>query len=254
MEKLVLERYIKITGVLNCKTGVRIGGSKEELSIGVVDTPIIRDPITKLPYLPGSSLKGKMRSLLEIKHDRVGWAWRDTEDEKGKKKKILNQNEKSGEPCGCRQNLETCPVCMIFGPHRAPDHNLGPTRLIVRDALLSEKTKEKEKLEALLEDGLQYAEVKSENIINRYTGVAEHPRPMERVPKDTKFDLVISLRVFKGDDVLRMVRNIKESFDLMQEDYLGSSGTRGYGWVEILDLCVDGVPYGDWIQQQENQK
>jgi len=224
-DKWILEKHVPITGVLNCKTGTRIGGSKEELEIGGMENPILRDPVDKLPYIPGSSIKGKMRTLLEYTYDRVGWKWIE---------KKLIQDTVHGEPCGCGQKLDDCPVCTLFGPHKNTSHNLGPSRLIFRDAQITKESADK--LKALIQEGLLYAEVKTENIINRRSGTAEHPRPMERVPKDTKFDFNVTLRVFKGDDEAKMKKYIKEGLELLQKDYLGGSGTRGYGWIEIQDL------------------
>ena len=217
--QLKIKRYVTITGVLICKTGLRIGGSREELEIGGMDKPIIRDPVDGLPYIPGSSLKGKLRSILEYKYGRVG---------------------SQGNPCGCAQPLDACPVCTIFGPHLKPVHELGPSRLIVRDALLSEQS-----LDGLSklnrEEGLQYAEVKTENIIDRRTGIARQGglRTQERVPKGTSFDLNMSLRIFENDDEAKMVSHIKEALELLESDYLGGSGTRGYGWVEVKDLTTE---------------
>lgn len=214
--QLRLKKYVTLEGTLVCKSGLRIGGSKEELEIGGMENPIIRDPVDKLPYIPGSSLKGKLRSILEYKYNKVG---------------------PDGNPCGCRQPLDVCPVCTIFGPHLAPTHELGPSRLIVRDALLSkESCDELEKLSR--EEGLQYAEVKTENIIDRRTGVARRGglRTQERVPKGTSFNLNISLRIFDGDDEEKMRDYIDEALDLLQKDYLGGSGTRGYGWIEVKNL------------------
>ncbi len=226
-------KYAILNGLLVCKTGLRIGGSKEELEIGGMDNPIIRDPVDKLPYIPGSSLKGKLRSILEYKYNRVG---------------------PNGNPCGCGQPLSTCPVCTIFGPHMNPAHKLGPPRLIVRDAILSKQSYEQlHKLS--IEEGLQYAEVKTENIIDRRTGIARQGglRTQERIPKGASFDLNMSLRIFDGDDEKGMCAYISEALNLLQKDYLGGSGTRGYGWVEVLHLCVDGVLYEDWIKQQAKQ-
>jgi CRISPR-associated protein Csm3 len=214
---LKLKKHLKVTGTLICRTGLRIGGSKEDIEIGGMDNPILRDPMSKLPYIPGSSLKGKLRSSLEYKEGKVG---------------------ADGNPCGCAQ--PDCMVCTIFGPHLQPTHSLGPTRIIVRDALLTPDSKTE--LGKLLEEGLQYAEVKTENIIDRRTGVARRGglRQMERVPAGTKFELNISLRIFDGDDEGRILNFVKEGLRLMQEDYVGGSGTRGYGWVRIDDFAVDG--------------
>ncbi len=209
--------HIKLTGTLVCRTGLRIGGSKEDIEIGGMDNPILRDPLSKLPYIPGSSLKGKLRSALEYKEGKVGV---------------------EGNPCGCAE--PDCMVCTIFGPHLRPTHGLGPTRIIVRDALPTPDSKIE--LGKLLEEGLQYAEVKTENIIDRRTGVARRGglRQVERVPAGTKFDLNISLRIFEGDDEGKLLNFVKEGLRLMQEDYLGGSGTRGYGWVKIEDFTIDG--------------
>lgn len=202
-----LNEYRLIKGIITCETGLRIGGSQESIEIGGMENPILRHPITDEPYIPGSSLKGKVRSLLELKHGRVS---------------------PTGEPCGCGQ----CPICRVFGPHKNPRHELGPTRILVRDAALTDKSKTW--LEKAREDkGLFYAEVKTENIVNRLTGTAEHPRTLERVPAGTAFDFEIAVRLFEDDDKEQIMSLIEEGLDLLQEDYLGSSGSRGYGKVSL---------------------
>ena len=103
-------RTVKITGIIECVTGLRIGGAEAPLAIGIVDNTIVRDPVRSEPYIPGSSIKGKMRSALEIAYGRT----------------------RNGQPCGCGR--QDCPVCPLFGPHRNTRHNLGPTRLLFRDA------------------------------------------------------------------------------------------------------------------------
>ncbi len=203
--------YKRIAGTLTCETGLRIGGSKEGIAIGGMDNPIIRHPITRLPYVPGSSIKGKMRSLLEQKHDKVS---------------------DNGEPCGCGR--ADCLVCRVFGPHKNVRHSLGPTRILVRDAYLTADSRawlEK----ALEESGLDYAEVKTENIVNRRTGVAADRglRTQERVPAGAQFDFEISVRIFDDDDVDQIMAFIEEGLALLQEDYLGSSGSRGYGKIKL---------------------
>lgn len=219
MAQLKLIKHKHIYGTLTCKTGMRIGGSKEDIEIGGIDNPIIRDPVTKLPYIPGSSLKGKLRSLLEYSTGRIG---------------------QDGMPCTCGQ--QDCMVCRIFGPHRNTNHDLGPTRIIVRDAPLSDESREK--LRPLLEEGVNYAELKRENWIDRRTGVAGRGglRAQERVPAGTKFDFNIHVRVFQGDDEEKIVGFIKRGLELLTSEYLGGSGTRGYGWVDVEYTVRDVAP------------
>ena len=202
-----LLHYRKLTGTITCETGLRIGGSKEDIEIGGMENPIIRHPITDEPYIPGSSLKGKVRSLLEQKYGLV---------------------TPRGEPCGCGE----CMVCRVFGPHKNPQHELGPTRILVRDADLTADSRDR--LERAKEDkSIFYAEVKTENIINRLTGTAEHPRTVERVPAGTEFDFEIAARIFERDDEAEIMGLIEEGLSLLEQDYLGSSGSRGYGKVKF---------------------
>lgn len=213
-----LEKHVVIKKKLTCKTGLHIGGSKDDMEIGGMDNPIIRDPMTKFPYIPGSSIKGKLRSLLEARH-------------------CAGKIDERGNPCGCGR--EDCPVCKIFGPHFNQNHNLGPPRLIVRDAFLTEESKAelKDKIEA----GSLFAEVKQEVMIDRNKGTASRagPRPVERVPAGAEFQLELVLRVFEADDEQGMMGTIEEGFDLLQKDYLGGSGSRGYGKVEIDNNQAD---------------
>ncbi|MBM4047463.1 MAG: type III-A CRISPR-associated RAMP protein Csm3 [Planctomycetes bacterium] len=207
---LKLKKYVRITGTLTCRSGIRIGGSKEDVEVGGMDNPVIRHPLTKLPYIPGSSLKGKLRSLLEYAEGKV-------------------TTEGSGEPCKCAQ--EDCLVCRVFGPHKAPKHSLGPSRIILRDAPLTDEWAEK--LKPLLGQGLNYVEVKTENMIDRRTGVATNPRPVERVPSGAQFALNISVRVFEADEEKKILDFIERGLQMLQSDTLGGSGTRGYGWVKL---------------------
>ena len=203
-----LLKYIPIHGQLTCKSGLRIGGSKEEMEIGGMDNPVIRHPLTKVPYIPGSSIKGKLRSLLEYKLGKVS---------------------ENGEPCGCAH----CLVCRVFGPHKRSEHDLGPTRLIVRDATMTDEWVKR--LDGLREEGLNYVEVKSENWIDRRTGVAGRGglRTQERVPAGAQFEFNISVRIFEADNEQNILDFIREGLDMLPQDTLGGSGSRGYGWVEI---------------------
>ena len=216
---LKLTGYKIIKGVINCKTGLHIGGTADKIEIGGMDNPIIRHPITNLPYIPGSSIKGKMRSLIEWKLGN------------------FKNNGDVHEWCGDNG----CPVCRVFGT-TAGEAKIGPTRLIVRDAHLTEgQNGSRKKLEDMQrEKGLPYAENKTENSINRLTARA-NPRTQERVPAGTQFDFEMVYRIFdlknnggKTDEQLYS-EVVEEGIKLIQMDALGGSGSRGYGQVEITD-------------------
>jgi len=218
---LTLRRYADVRGTLVCLTGTRIGGGKDDIEIGGMDNPIIRNALTRLPYVPGSSLKGKLRSLLEYRYGRV--------------------ETTNGRPCGCAQT--SCPVCRLFGPHQRPQHSLGPSRLIFRDAPLTDESTER--LRGLQEVGLDYAEVKTETSVDRRTQIAASGslRTQERVPAGTAFQLAISVRIFDEDNEQQLLGWLNEALALLERDTLGGSGTRGYGQVKVEDLSLDGAPW-----------
>lgn len=203
--------YKKISGKIICETGLRIGGKENTAEIGGVDNPVIRNPLDSMPYIPGSSLKGKMRFLLEHKYDKVSY---------------------KGAPHSCAK--EDCIICKLFGKNvdiKNKDGKLEIGRAIFRDSFLAEKSREK--LEELAgETGMYYTERKMENVINRKKGAAKHPREMERVPAGTEFDFTIGLRIFSEDDK-KLIDTIENGIKLIEQDALGASGSRGYGKVKI---------------------
>lgn len=208
----------KITGKIRVKTGLHVGAGNEKVEIGGMDNPIIRNPLTREPYIPGSSIKGKMRSLMEWK---LG--------------KVLNYK---GDPCKCGK--ADCEICRVFGSANNSDNketdenSRGPTRLIVRDAVLTEEWSKK------FREGKPIVEEKSENSLNRITAVA-NPRPIERVILEVEFAFEIAYRVLDtGDngatDTKFFDSVVKEGLKLLQEDYLGGGGSRGNGEIEFVDL------------------
>ena len=212
----------QITGFIRLRSGLHIGAGKDSVEIGGMDQPIIKDPVSQEPYIPGSSLKGKLRSLLETS---------DFMQNEGTRKAVL-----AGHPCDCGR--KGCPACTIFGSHAAPqkcEDGLGPTRLIVRDATLTPEYRE------LFQQGRLPMEVKNENIINRVKGVAEHPRPLERVPAGTCFTLNMAFRVYEGDSE-DLLDKVYKGLKLIQLDALGGGGSRGNGQVVFEDLKIDGQP------------
>lgn len=205
-----LTEYRVCTGVLHCVNGLRIGASKESIEVGGTDNPILRHPVTALPYVPGSSIKGKMRSLLEVRDGRV---------------------TQRGGPCDCGD----CHICRVFGCSYARNSK-EPTRIIVRDCDLTEQARAV--LEGAQADkGIFFAEEKSEVIIDRKTGKAAGtgPRTQERVPAGTDFSFEIVLRIFEDDKTDEMQKLVESGLDLIQLDALGGSGSRGYGKVEFRD-------------------
>lgn len=216
-----LERSITIAGKIHCVTGLCIGGSSNALEIGGVSQEVIKNPITKEPYIPGSSLKGKMRSELEKRYGSKKW----NKSEIGKM--VLEREER--EPCGCGN--KDCLVCSVFGAHKKQNAKSAPTRIIVRDAMLSEESKEM--IKSLPLANRSYVEKKVENIIKRDIGTADSPRTIERVPAGMSFDFEIILRIFEGDEEGKMLAFVKEGLEAVESSYLGGSGSRGSGQVRF---------------------
>ncbi len=205
----------RITGKVIVKTGLHIGGGDAAMEIGGMDNPIIRNPANNEPYIPGSSLKGKMRSLMEWHLDCL--------DREGRVHKCTDEN-----------TARNCPICRVFGISASEQFKVGPTRLIVRDCCLSEKSRQEQMNgQALVED-------KSENTINRITAMA-NPRPVERVIPGVEFDLDISFKILDMNDRGEMdEKNFRDvvlkGLALLEADYLGGGGTRGNGRIEFTDL------------------
>ena len=228
-EKMQLDDYLTLRGTLRCVTGLRIGSAAEMIEIGGLDNPIIKHPLTGLPYVPGSSLKGKMRALLELRLDKI-----DPRPEvEGRRNRNYGEVHRPGGH-GCEG--ETCPICRIFGSN-AGEGELGPGRLIVRDAYLTGEWETK--IQDRLREGEPVTEIKYENTINRITAMA-NPRQMERVPAGVKFTFEIGYRVFDtgdgGGTDREMFGRVIEGLRLVEADTLGGSGSRGYGRVAFEGL------------------
>ena len=205
----------KISGKIIVKTGLHIGAGNDKVEIGGMDNPIIRNPLTQEPYIPGSSIKGKMRSLLEWKLGKVAAS--------------------RGMPCSCGK--ADCEICRVFGSANQGgkgDETKGPTRIIVRDAVLTKEWAEK------FREGKSIVEEKSENSLNRITAVA-NPRPIERVVPGVEFDFEIAYRVIDTGDGGAKDKEyfdsvVKEGLRLLRGDFLGGGGSRGNGQIDFSDL------------------
>lgn len=238
-----MEKTIKLGGRIflhmnvHAETGLHIGGSSSGMEIGGVDNPVIRDVLTNRPYIPGSSLRGKMRSQLE----KVLGAPQNT-----------RINQSTIHTCQDETSYQTCNICNVFGTS-GKEHGFGPTRLVVRDANLTKESAKK--LDGANTD-LAYTELKTEVAIDRITSAAS-PRNIERVPAGAEFgplELVFSIYDEADFDRFKMVLN---GLQLVEDDYLGGSGSRGSGKVNFRNIEVSlrsSEDYGTPQGYQNGQK
>jgi CRISPR-associated protein Csm3 len=227
MTKNILGKVV-ISGTLQCLTGMHIGASKENIEIGAIDSPVVRDPITREPYIPGSSLKGKLRALLE---KALASRCKSIAD---KRNIGTDRNKIEIHVCNDAVDAKTCPLCRIFGSTGYNGGKHFPARLIVRDLKLTEDSREKL---SDIDTGLQYTEWKFENAIDRVTSAA-NPLQIERVPRGEEFDFELIYNVEDSAYISDDLKNIKLALELLKLDALGGHGSRGYGKVDINYSCV----------------
>lgn len=197
---------LETTGTIKIETGLHIGGSSAFAAIGAVDSPVIRDTKSDRPMIPGSSLKGKIRTLLAREYN--------------KKDKVANPNDDDPR------------ILRMFGC----SDPVKQSRLLFRDTVLSE-----EEMDSLREIGVNSAtEVKFENTINRMTAIA-NPRQIERVIRGTKFALNILYDVTDECEAEEDINMLAHGLKLLEYDYLGGSGSRGYGKVKFEELAIKPV-------------
>lgn len=245
-----------LQGVIRTLTGLHIGTSKEVLEIGGLDNLIVREPVTQEPYIPGSSLKGKLRSLLEKKVAPERSSADPTLfflDPKQRQNGMGRNIGRRGYPvnihvCPNNEKAVVCPVCRLFGSSAAQDESGSnfPSRLRVRDAFLTTYTKTK--LEAA-ETDLLYAELKFENALDRITAAA-NPRPIERVPPRSDFAFEIVYDVESQADVQPDLENLLLTMSLLEDDALGGSGSRGSGKVKFFVYLLEGKKAEAYRQEQ----
>jgi len=259
-------KYI-ITGKIICETGLHIGGIQEGIEIGGVDNIVIRDKLTDLPYIPGSSLKGKLRHLLEWdlnmvfpdKHDKDKFPVHSCENNPEVVKleeelKELQADEKANKEKEeeikntIKDLINKCPICLIFGSSAATVGG-SPTRLMVRDAFPTgyenledpPETSTVWKWRQWLGEKI-YTELKTENTIDRVTSVAT-PRTMERVPAGSEFSFEMIFDIYarideknnsdNGKYDRKLLQSLFTAMHLLENSALGGSGTRGHGKIKF---------------------
>ena len=205
MKQLI--KKIKIRTTLSLLSGLHIGGNGDNVEIGGIDNPVIRVPFKdNQPYIPGSSLKGKIRCLLEQ----------------------INGSMKVGG------NDE---VNNLFGYSKANQ----PSKIIVRDAYLTEESAER--LRGCDNLDAPYTEGKWENVIDRVRGVAEHPRQTERIPAGVSFNVEFIINIWDDDDETGLLNLLETGIKALENDYLGGSGSRGYGQVKFGELKAEEITF-----------
>lgn len=215
-----------LTARLVVRTGLHIGAGKDQIEIGGIDSPVVKTPEGD-PYVPGSSIKGKLRFLFE-------WAFG-----------CINP---SGEVWGNQKSVfdKEDAILRIFGTAAKRENwSGGPTRLLVRDAPLNRIWRD-----SMLDAGYELTEAKTEVVIDRIAGKALDrvgARQIERVPPGAEFDFEAGFRIYEldgdgGQRDLDCLCWLVQALDLLQQDALGGSGSRGYGRVafENLKLSVPG--------------
>lgn len=200
MKQLV--KKIRINTTLNLLSGLHIGGGSDSVEIGGIDNPVVKIATkSNQPFIPGSSLKGKMRCLLE---------------------QIAGSTKVGGNDT----------INNLFGYSQTNQ----PSKLIVRDAMLTEDSVEMLNMCEYLD--MPFTENKWENVIDRVKGTAEHPRQTERIPAGVSFDVEFVINVWDNDNAGDLVELLKKGLNALENDYLGGSGSRGYGQIKFGDLIV----------------
>jgi len=213
-------KIVKLQGKIRVITGLHIGGGDDVMKIGGIDNQVIKDINTNRPYIPGSSLKGKMRSLLEWHFGLVGISNGEPFSSKYlKDAKFQNEEDKKNA-----MNL-----LKLFGDKDDEEGKIGITRISVGDCFLTKEIEEKAKNEKF-----KLTEAKYENFIDRKTGTAKHPRQTERVVAGVEFDYDIRIKILPGDNEEEFIKIVETGLRLVEDDYLGGNGSRGYGRVKFI--------------------
>lgn len=207
MEQATLKGKLIIKAKLRLVTGMHIGASSDFAPIGAVDSTFIRDPFTKQPIIPGSSQKGKLRTLLARARQK-GYILNSLRDDDEVVKRLFGSAEKN----------EARPARLQFY-----DIFMTPESLVQVESMGTDT---------------YIGEIKFENTISRLTAVA-NPRQIERVPAGSEFDFKLVYNIEKIEDVDKDMETLAEAFSLLQIDYLGGHGSRGYGRVAFHDFSID---------------
>jgi CRISPR-associated protein Csm3 len=254
---------VRIFGDLVVETGLHIGGGGENLDIGGLDKPVIRNPLTREPYIPGSSLKGKLRAILERLLDKPLNRKGSRDTFRYESDDLLSGASENGGAFIRFEGARTCPISRLFGSTgttcyvktiEGSKENLiedkakkvllegveyseikgrnCPARLIVRDSHLLPESASRLKT---IDTGLYMTEWKFENGLDRITAAA-NPRQIERVPAGSKFQFEIVYTVEDLEQAKEDLKNLCMALAILEDDALGGHGSRGYGKVSFQNF------------------
>lgn len=210
----------KLEGTITLKSGLHIGSGNMEMHIGGTDSPVIKHPHTLEPYIPGSSLKGKVRSLLEMESGLMIYT-----DGNVVSSSTLQRNEVKNNPVLKAKCEAILKIFGLSGADKEDETGFGPTRVAFADCYLDDDWRKKAK-----DNRWFLTEEKSENTIDRIKGTVAGagPRFIERVPEGTKFSLLITFKILQDEDK-NLFDELLRGLKLLEMDALGGSGSRGYG-------------------------
>lgn len=206
---------VRLSGKIKAETGLHIGGSKTALDIGGIDLNVIKTA-EGVPFIPGSSLKGKLRSILAREHGS---------------KAISRPKEDQDKKNAYDDEIDV--IRELFGT--AGDKKDGcPSRIMVRDASLDSTLFDAQRENGIFSElEMDYTESKWENTIVRKSGTAINPRPVERVPAGAEFKFEIIYNVFDDGQKVTHLNEIIKALRILEDDYLGGQGSRGYGKISF---------------------
>lgn len=208
-----IEKKILVTGKLTLITGMHIGGTNSAMNIGGPDKFVVRQSKDGYPYIPGSSLKGKMRSLIELLDGTI------------------KATERPGRPISYGPTDDSSTRAgKLFGTVHKDESKQHPSQIIVRDSILLNPD-----APCFKNTDLPLTEAKTEVAIDRITSKA-NPRTFERVPSGAEFKINMVINIFEGDKEAELLSTLKTAIKLLEDDYIGGQGSRGYGQVKFEEL------------------
>lgn len=201
-----LVKIVTLHGTMEAKSGISVGAGASGVHMGGADSEVIKHPLSGEPYIPGSSLKGRMRSMLEKVSGKVG---------------------DRGEPCGC--DNKDCIVCTLFGAHNSTRGVCGQRRMYVHDININKKFIEAHP------NSVDWTEIKASTAINRNSGTAARGslRKIERISAGTTMDYTISIEVFEGDNEKLFKTTVEKALGMIESTGIGAATSTGSGQVDF---------------------